>query len=154
MEIQRLQLLVTEQDLQDLAREHIPQDAALDDLDIRVHQEGLHVKGVYQMFVPVSFDALWELGVQDGRPTARLAKFRTMGMPANVLKSLIINVVADASKNLPWLNVKEDVIQLDLEDWLHRQGINLVVHLQGIRCEPGRLIIEGGHAIGLSATGG
>jgi len=144
MEIQRLQVLVTEQDLHDLVREHLPEEAAVEELEIRIQPDGVRVKGIYQVFVPVSFEALWELGVQQGCPTARLAKFRTMGMPANVLKSLIMNVVADAAKKAKWLQVKGDTIQADVDGLLKEHGLNVLTRLGAIHCQEGRIIVEGG----------
>ena len=81
MEIHRLHLALTEQDLNDLIRHHLLDDVPVEDLEIRIGPDGVRVKGVYQLFVPVSFEALWEPGVDQGRPTARLSTFKTMGMP-------------------------------------------------------------------------
>jgi hypothetical protein len=146
MEIQRLQVLVTEQDLQDLAREHLPEEVAFEDLQIHIEPEGVRIKGVYHMFVPVSFEVLWELGVDQGSATAKLASFRTMGMPANVLKSLIMNVVADAAKKAEWLQVKGEIVRADVDGLLKHYGLNVQTRLSGIRCQAGRLIVEGGQA--------
>src|SRR5436305_1336390 len=98
MEIKRLELLLTDQDLNDLAREHLPKDSPVEDLEISIVSEGVSVKGVFQVFVPVSFEVLWELGIEQGKPVARLVKFRTMGMPVNVLKSLVMSKIAEAAK--------------------------------------------------------
>ena len=76
-------------------REQLPEDASIEDLVILIKPEGVSIKGVYQMFVPVSFEALLEPDVKDGLVTARLANFRTLGMPANVLKSFIMTFIAD-----------------------------------------------------------
>jgi hypothetical protein len=144
MEIQRLQVLVTEQDLQDLAREHLPEEVAFEDLQMHIQPEGVRIKGVYQMFVPVSFEVLWELGIDQGRATATLASFRTLGMPANVLKSLIMNVVADAAKKAEWLQVKGETVRVDVDGLLKHYGLNLLTRLNAIRCQAGWLIVEGG----------
>jgi hypothetical protein len=146
MEIQRLQVLVTEQDLQDLARQHLPPEAAVEDLKIHIEPDGVHVKGVYQMFVPVSFEALWALGVDRGNPTAKLSKFRTMGMPANVLKSLIMNVIADAAKKVEWLHVAGDTAHVEINELIKGFGLNLQTHLTAIRCQTGSLVVDGGMA--------
>src|SRR6267378_2836271 len=110
MEIHRLELTLTEQDLEDL--------------EIRITPSGVRVTGAYQLFVPVSFEAVWELGVDQGRPTARLSTFKTMGMPANVLKSLIMNIVADAARKERWLEVHGDAVRVDLDGLLKKKGLN------------------------------
>src|SRR5262245_65669677 len=101
MQLHRLHLTLTDQSLTVLAREHLTKDLGMEDLEIRVKAEGVHVKGSYQMFLPVTFESLWEVGVENGVVTARLANFRTLGMAANVLKSLIMNLIADAAKKEP-----------------------------------------------------
>jgi hypothetical protein len=144
MEIQKLQVLVTDQDLNDLAAKHIPEGVAIEDLEIRILPEGIRVKGVYQVFVPVSFEALWEMGVDQGRVTARLANFRTLGMPTNVLKSLIMNLVGDAAKKEPWLKVEGDTVRADVDGFLTMQGLKMASRLSAINCEAGRLTVLGG----------
>jgi hypothetical protein len=144
MEIKRLELLVTDQDLQDLAREQLPKEVAFEDLQIHIEPAGVRIKGVYHMFVPVSFEMLWEMGVDQGNATAKLASFRTMGMPGNVLKSLIMNVVADTAKDEPWLQVKGDTVRADVDGLLKRLGVNLRTRLTAIRCLDGQLAVEAG----------
>ncbi len=144
MDIQQLKVFLTEQDLNDLAREHIPPEVAVEDLEIHILPEGVRVKGMYQVFVPVSFEVLWELAVDAGAVTARLAKFRTMGMPTNVLKSLIMNLIADAAKEETWLQVQGDVVRADIDGMLKKHGLNAQTRLKQIRCEAGRVVVEGG----------
>jgi hypothetical protein len=144
MEIHRLHLTLTEQDLNDLARDNLPKDVAIEDLEIQITPEGVRFKGVYPVFVPVSFEALWELGVEAGLATARLAKFRTLGMPANVLKSLVMNVIADAAKKEQWLTVQGDLIRADVDTLLQKNGLKALTRLRAIRCEAGVIVVEAG----------
>lgn len=144
MEIHRLSVSFTDQDFNDLAREHLPPEVAVEDLEIRILPEGVRVKGAYQMFVPVSFEALWELGVSGGHATARLVHFRTLGIPANVLKSLIMNVIADAARKETWLQVQGDHVRADLDSMLKSGGLTGRMNVTAIRCQQGVLVIEGG----------
>ena len=123
MDIQQLKVVLTEQDLNDLARQHMPPEVAVEDLEIHIQPEGVTVKGMYQVFVPVSFEVLWELAVDGAMVTARLAKFRTMGMPTNVLKSLIMNLIADAAKKEKWLQIQGDVVRADIDGLLKTHGL-------------------------------
>jgi hypothetical protein len=145
MEIHRLCISLTEKALNDLANKHFPEEVAVEDLEIRILPEGVRVKGAYQMFVPVTFEALWELGVEGGRATARLAHFRTMGIPANVLKSLIMNVIADAARKEPWLQVQGDLVRADLDGMLKRGGLQGRTNLTAIRCQIGVIVVEAGN---------
>jgi hypothetical protein len=144
MEIHRLHLTLTEQDLNDLAKEHVPEEVGIEELDIAIKAEGVRVKGVYPVFMPVSFEALWELGVHKGRASAKLINFRTMGMPVNVLKSLIMNLVADAAKKERWLEVQGDFVLADVDALLKDNGLTAQTRLLSIRCEPGSVIVEAG----------
>jgi hypothetical protein len=144
MEIQQLKLFLTEQDLNDLARRHIPAEVAVEDLQLHILPEGVQIKGLYQVFVPVTFELLWELAIEQGAVIARLAKFRTTGMPTNVVKSLIVNVLADLAKTEKWLTVKGDIVRADIDCLLQHQGLTTRTHLRLIRCEAGRVVVEGG----------
>ena len=144
MEIHRLRLTLTEQDFNDLAREHLSEEIGIEDLDIRIIPEGVRVKGVYPVFVPVSFEAVWEIGVLMGRATAKLINFRTMGMPGNVLRSLIMNVIADAAKRESWLEVQGDFVLADLDALLKESGLAAQTRLTSIVCQAGSLTVEAG----------
>jgi hypothetical protein len=145
MEIERLKVVLTEQDLNDLAAKHLPKDLGIEDLEIKIEPEGVRVKGVYQLFMPVSFELLWEPGVEFGKATARLAKFKTLGVPANVFKSLIMNVIADVAKKHEWLRVDGDVVRVDGEGLLKKEGLTAQVRLRVLRCQAGRLVVEAGN---------
>jgi hypothetical protein len=142
MEIHRLLATITEQDLNDLARHHLPKEIAVEDLEICIAPEGVRVRGVYHVFAPVTFDSLWELGVAAGKPVARLASFKTMGIPVNVLKSLVLNVLADVAKKETWLTVNGDSIELDIDGLLHSEGLTAKSNLKSICCEAGKVVVE------------
>ena len=146
MEIHRLHLTVTDQDLNDVARKHIPEKVGIEDLEFHIKPEGLSVKGVYPIFVPVSFEALWEISVRgrERRSSQVRLAFCTMGMPANVLKSLIMNVVADAAKKDRWLEVQGDSVLADLDGLLKEQGLIAKTRLLSICCQAGALVVEAG----------
>jgi hypothetical protein len=144
MEIHRLHLTLTEQDLNDLAQRHMPADVGIEELEIAIKPEGVRIKGVYPVFMPVTFEALWELGVTKGRASAKLINFRTMGMPVNVLKSLIMNLVADAAKKERWLEVQGDFVLADVDALLKENGLTAQTRLTSIRCSPGSIIVEAG----------
>jgi len=66
MEIHRLHLTADGADFNDLAREHLLDDVPVEELEIRIKPEGIRVKGIYQLFVPVSFEVPCGLGVDRG----------------------------------------------------------------------------------------
>jgi hypothetical protein len=144
MEIHALHATVSEQDLNDLARKHLTSDIAVEELRIQITPEGLVIKGEYPMLVTVSFETLWELGVSGGKVVARLAKFRTLGMPMSVLKSLVMGMIASAAKKEPWLEVAGDTVHVDVEQALAGEGLKASLNLTAVRCQAGALVIEAG----------
>jgi hypothetical protein len=144
MEILTLRATISEQDLNDMAKKHLPSDMPVEELRIHVTQEGLVVKGEYPMLITVAFETLWELSVSGGKVVARLAKFRTLGMPMTVLKSLVMGVITSAAKTEAWLAVDRDTVHVDVERVLSEEGLKARLHLTAVRCEAGALLIEAG----------
>src|SRR5437016_1334531 len=115
MEIHSLRASFTQQDLNVLAGRHLPDDQPIEDLSFHITTGGMLIKGTYPLFVNVSFETSWELGVHEGTLTARLTGFRAMGIPGNVFKSAILKVVADSARNHDWLSVDHDTIRVDVD---------------------------------------
>jgi hypothetical protein len=141
MHIQTLKLLVSEQDVNDLAR-HLPDDQPLENLTIHLAPEGVTVKGEYPLFVRVAFETVWELGVQGGKVVARLADLKAMGLPAVVFKGTVLKAIEEAVQKEPWLSFNDEAITLDVDRLLAERGMPLTTNLSAIRCEAGLLIVE------------
>ena len=105
MELHALRLSLTEQDLNDLLRKYLPKDVEVEDLRVKLSTQGIHVTGIYPFFIPVHFETIWEVGVETGHATARLASFKAMGVPGNIFKSAVVKIVEDIAKQkMPDLN--------------------------------------------------
>lgn len=145
MEIQSLKLLVTDQDLNELAARHLPADQPVEELRLRVSPEGLHVSGEYPLFLRVSFETQWELGVRAGNVTARLRHFKALGLPVPVFKSVLFKILRDAVAKEEWLEFADDeTIVVQVDRLLAREGVPLRTNLQRIRCQDQRLVVEAG----------
>ena len=77
MELHALRLSLTEQDLNDLLRKYLPKDVEIDDLRVRLTDGCIHVGGIYPFFIQVRFETVWEVGVENGHASARLASFKS-----------------------------------------------------------------------------
>src|SRR5579864_5342126 len=108
MEIHSLHILLTEQDLNDLAKKHMPRDLPVEDMRLRLSAEGVHVSGTYPFFINVKFETVWHLSASQGKAVAQLTKFRAMGVPGNIFKSAIMKMVQDIAKHEPWVHVDGD----------------------------------------------
>ncbi len=144
MEIHALRVTVTEQDLNDLAKRHLPKDQPVEELQIGITPEGVVVQGEYSLFVPVSFETLWHPTVRDRQVHLRLVKFRALGMPVTALRGLIMNVFSTLAREEPWVRVLEDAVLLDVEAMLAKEGLTARVNLAAIRCEVGIFVLEAG----------
>jgi hypothetical protein len=146
MEIQALTLFITEQDLNDLAARHQPDDSPVEDLRFRVTAEGLHISGEYPLFLKVTFETLWELGIRDGHVTARLARLKALGLPITVFKSMLLKLVQEAAGKGDWLHVEDETIIVNLDRWLVKEGVPLRTNLSAIRCQEQSLVVVAGRA--------
>jgi hypothetical protein len=143
MEIQALRLLVTEKALNELVARHLPDDQPVEELRFRLTPEGLHVSGEYPLFLRISFETHWELGVRDGNVTARLKRFKALGLPAPVFKSVLLKVLRETAGKESWLRFDgEDTILVLVDRLLAEKGIPLRTNLSAIRCQEGSLVLE------------
>src|SRR5262245_42306002 len=143
MEIQALRLTITEEDLNALLKEHLPPDQPVENIHIRVAPEGVYVKGMYPLFINVSFETHWDLSVREGKVLARLANLRTLGVPGNVFKSAIMKLVADAAKSEPWLTIDRDTVMVDVDAALVKHGLATArANLTRVLCDAGRIVVE------------
>jgi hypothetical protein len=141
MDIHALRVSISEQDLNQLAARHM-RDQPVEDISIRVAADGIRIKGVYPLFINVSFETHWELGVQAGKISARLAGIRAFGVPGNVFKSAIMKLVADAAHQHDWLQMERDIILADVERLLLKNGIAVRTNFTAIACQDGLIVIE------------
>jgi hypothetical protein len=144
MEIHSLHVLVTEQDLNELAKKYMPKDLPVDDVRLRLSPEGMHVSGVYPFFINVKFETIWHLGVEQGKAMAQLTKFRAMGVPGNIFKSAIMKMVEDVARKEPWMRVAGDQLFVDLDQFCAQYAVAAKTHLKSIIVQTGLVVIEAG----------
>jgi hypothetical protein len=142
VEIQALKLLVTEEDLNEVVVNRLPEDPELRKLRVQLAPEGMYVTGVYHMVINVPFETLWELGVAGGKLTARLIGFKAMGLGATIFKSMLMNVVCDAVSPIDAIETDDDTLRLDVERLLAKEGLTVRVNLTAVRCYFGHVVLE------------
>jgi hypothetical protein len=144
MQVYALKLAVSEQDLNDLLRKYLPADHPIEDLAVRVAEQGLTVSGIYPLFINVHFETLWRLGLEQGRVTARLAHFKAMGVPGNIFKSAIMKIVEDLASAEEWIEVAGDTLRIDVDRCLGQYAFPTRTHLKLLDCQTGAIYLEGG----------
>lgn len=144
MEIQSLKITMTEADLNALLKKLKPGDAPIENLEVQLAPEGLTIKGVYPMFMKVSFEAQWEVGIKEGNIAAKLNSLRAMGMPGNLFKSALMGIIDNAAKDKPGIRIDGDTILVDLDAVLKGEGIEAQTRLSAIDCQAGQITIIAG----------
>src|SRR5438270_4509898 len=143
MEVHALTLSLSEQDLNDLLRKHLPPDQPIEDLTVRVNVQGLRITGVYPLFINVHFETQWELGIERGLITARLHQFKAMGVPGNIFKSAIVKMIEDLARTEEWVRIKGDSIWFDVDACIGRYAFTAQTNLKVLACQTGQIILEG-----------
>ena len=145
MELHALRLSLTEQDLNDLLRKYMPKNIEIEDLRVRLAEKSIHVGGIYPFFIPVRFETVWEVGVENGHASARLASFKAMGVPGNIFKSAVVKIVEDIARQEHWIRIVGDRFLADLELGCSKYAVLAHLHLKSIDVHPGQLLLEAGH---------
>ncbi len=145
MELHALRLSLSEQDLNELLRKYVPKDADIEDLRVRLGEQCVHVTGTYPFFIPVRFETVWEVGVENGHASARLASFKAMGVPGNIFKSAVVKIVEDIARQENWIRIVGDRFLADLELGCSKYAVLAHLHLRSIVVHAGQLTLEAGH---------
>jgi hypothetical protein len=148
MEIHTLKLSVTEQELNELVAEAPSGKNSVENLRVRLTPEGIAVFGDYPaMFVKMAFETLWEVKGIGSIVEARLASVKVSGLPAGMLRGVLIKTLRDLLAKEPGVRVTDESIHVDLSQHTALQRLRLRVHLTGVYCTSGILVIEAGSAI-------
>lgn len=145
MELHALRLSLSEQDLNDLLQKYLPKNVDVEDLRVRLADQYIYVTGIYPFFFPVRFETMWEVGVEKGHASARLASFKAMGVPGNIFKSAVVKIVEDIAKQESWIRIVGDRFLADLELGCSKYAVLANLHLKSIVVQPGQLMLEAGH---------
>jgi hypothetical protein len=146
MDIQKLQLLVTEDEANRLLSAHLPAGTEVEELTLRLTPEGVVLSGKYPtLLLRVSFQTVWSLAVLAGGDVeARLASLRVAGLPAGKLAGVLFAAVRDAVADRPGVRIDGEVIRVSPNELLRGEGLPLRVTLTRIICGEGRLTIAAG----------
>lgn len=145
MELHSLRMSLTEQDLNDLLRKYLRNNAEVEELRVKLSTQGIHVSGIYPFFIPVRFETIWEVGVETGHASARLASFKAMGVPGNIFKSAVVKIIEDIAKQENWIRIVGDRFLADLELGCSKYAVLAHLHLKSIIVQSGKLMLEAGH---------
>jgi hypothetical protein len=148
MEIQTLRLSITEEEINELLVEFAPDDPPVENLCVRLTPEGIIVQGDYPtMLMKVAFQTVWEVKGYGSVVEARLAGVQVSGLPAGILRGVLLKTLHDTLSQQPGVRVEEESIRLDLRQQPAVQKLRLKMNLSGVHCVAEELIIEAGPMI-------
>jgi hypothetical protein len=148
MDIHTLNVSITEEEINTLVAEFPPSDSAVENLRVRLTPEGIVVFGDYPaMLMKMSFETLWEVKGIGSVVEARLASIKVSGLPAKMLRGVLLKTIRDMTAREPGIRVEDESIRVDLSKHTALQRLRLRVNLIGVRCSLGHLVIEAGPEI-------
>jgi hypothetical protein len=143
MHIQSLRLRVTEADLKTILSRYPPESGSVENLRVRLTPAGVSVEGVYPaLMMKVAFETLWEISAVGPAVAVRLAHVKVAGLPAGVLRGVLLRLVRDATASEPGVRVENETIHVNLEQALHARGVPLRVNFVAVEGGDGWLTIE------------
>ncbi len=148
MHIHALKLSVTEQELNDLVTDLASGHNHVENLRVRLTSEGIVVLGEYPtMLMKMAFETLWEVKGIGSIVEAKLASMKVSGLPASMLRAVLLKTLQDLLAPEPGVRVADESIHVDLSKHTAIQKLRLSIHLTEVRCSPGNLVIEAGTAL-------
>ena len=138
MEIQLLKLSVNDMDLNRLASQTLVWPDAIRNVHFAVVPEGVRVTGVYQQFIGISFQMLWQLSVSEGKVIGRIERVRAGFISVGFIKDYLLNLIAAATH----IVIRNRMLVFDIDALLADKGWPVRVNLISIRCILGSLILE------------
>jgi hypothetical protein len=138
MEIQLLKLSVNDLDLNRLASQTLVWPDAIRNVHFAVVPEGVRVTGVYQQFIGISFQMLWQLSVSEGKVIGRIEQVRAGFLSVGFFKEYLLKLIAAATN----IAIRDGMLVFDVDAILADKGWPVRLNLSSIRCTLGHLILE------------
>lgn len=145
MDIESLRVVVREDEINEYLPRAVPPDAGVENLHVRLVPEGLVLAGTYPTFLlKMSFETLWEVAAADGQVHARLSSIKVSGLPATLLRGVLLKVVRDMVAKQPGVKVEDDKIIVDVAEVLQDRQVPVRINLTTVRSGTGEMVIEAG----------
>jgi hypothetical protein len=145
MEIQSLRIFIRDEEINEHLPRVVPSDAGVENLRVRLTPAGVVVQGEYPaLFMKVAFETLWEASVAAGQVQARLAQVKVAGLPAGLLRGVLLKVIRDVTAQAPGISVRDESVFVDVGRMLQEQKVPVSVYLTAVRLGEGHAVIEAG----------
>jgi hypothetical protein len=143
MELQSLKLVLTDADLNAMARRFLPPNAPVTNVQLSIADGAVQVSGTYpKLMLSIPFSTTWQPSIDNGKFRLKLSASRVVGLPASLLHGIFLDAFRKAATKAVGMRVEEDGIVIDLDAILADRGIPLRTNLKSVSCEAGRMTIE------------
>src|SRR5262245_55698762 len=145
MEIQSLKLFVTEAEVNDQARRVLRDTEGVEELEVKLTPEGVVVQGQYALALfRVPFETTWQVTAAGPEVAARLAAVRVAGMPAGILRGVLMKMARDSVEGHPGVRVQEDEVRVNVEEVAAAHRVPLRINLTGVLLSVGAAVVQAG----------
>jgi hypothetical protein len=90
----------------------------------------------------VKFETRWQVSGTGSLVVARLSSLSVQGVPAGVLRGMLLGHIRDSVGNEAGVQVDEDSICVNLAEAAAAHGATLTIYLTNMRCSLGCLTLE------------
>jgi hypothetical protein len=140
-----LYVSIPEAEINEVLSRFLPPDLSVKNLCIHLTPQGLVLHGEYPTrLLTISFEILWEVAAIAGNAQAKLTGIKVAGLPAGLLRGLLLSAIRDATKEHPAVVVENDTVRLDVKQLLLAWQSFVRIELKAVRTVAGSLIIEAG----------
>jgi hypothetical protein len=145
MEIFALKLAVSEEGVNTLLAEYLPENATVENLRVHIAPEGVHLLGDYPtVFGKVPFETHWEILIVAGQVHARLVALKVSGVPGNMFRKMVLDLIQEVLDSEPGVVLDQETLCINVDTVARSKKVWLQCNLRDVRCEAGRLVLEAG----------
>ena len=138
MEIQLLKMSVDDADLNEMAFQAFVWPDPIRDVHFTVKPEGVRVAGVYQHFVGIPFQMLWQISVSDGKLVACIERVTAGFFNVGFIKNYLLKFIAAATNSV----IRDGMLVFDVDALIADKVWPVRLNFTSIRCTLGSLILE------------
>lgn len=143
MEIQSLKLLLTDADLGRFVAEALRDEEGLEKVQARFTPEGVVLAGEYPtVLLRVPFETVWTVTAAGPELHVKLASVKVAGLPAGMLRGVLLKVAQDKVEQHPGCRVRGEDIAIDVAAAAAAEGLDLRVHFTAVRLSVGAAVVE------------
>ncbi|NBO93606.1 MAG: hypothetical protein EBV06_15040 [Planctomycetia bacterium] len=146
MEIHSLHLRLIDKDLIPLIERFAVQEEEMENLTAHFTTTGLVVNGEYRtpFGFRVAFKTLWVIVASGSEIRLRLETLDISGIPASILRGVLIKMIRDSVPDVPGVSVRESEVVIQVEDAAKAEGVSLSVDFTAVQMAEGSCGIVAG----------